>query len=266
MAAPSGAVEEASAFGEGGTRPDDVRAVLEQALDAKEGVQGAHWEGLTRRRAVIKAVLLDIDGTLMDTNYLHVEAWARALEEVGDPVPRAVIHEQIGKGSDKLIPEFVEGEEASEKASDLHKEYYAELQDRGQPLPGAKELVSSLVERGYEVWLATSAEPEELEKHLKSLEAEDKIAGVDSSDDAEESKPSPDIFELALERAGASSEEAVVVWDIQAAKEAGVRAVAVLTGGAFSRAELEEAGAYAVYADCAALLGAGFPEELNPSD
>ena len=219
---------------------------------------------------MIKAVLLDIDGTLMDTNYLHVEAFAQALEEVGNPVPRAVIHEQIGKGSDKLLLEFVEGEEASQKASELHKEYYAELQDRGQPLPGAKELISSLVERGYEVWLATSANPEELEQYLKSLEAEDKIAGVVSSDDAEESKPSPDIFGLALERAGASKEEAVVVgdsvWDLEAAKEAGVRAAAVLTGGAFSRAELEEAGAYAVYKDCAALLEAGFPEELNPSE
>lgn len=218
---------------------------------------------------MIKAVLLDVDGTLMDTNYLHVEAWAHALEEVGDPVPRAVIHGRIGKGSDKLLPEFVEGEEASKKASELHKEYYSELQDRGQPLPGAKEIISSLAERGYGVWLATSAEPEELQHHLEELAAEDKIAGVVSSEDAEESKPSPDIFELALERAGASAGEAVVVgdsvWDIEAANGAGIRAVAVLTGGAFSPAELEEAGAYAVYEDCAELLEAGFPEELNPS-
>jgi HAD superfamily hydrolase (TIGR01509 family) len=222
-----------------------------------------------RAEEVPKTVILDIDGTLMDTNYLHVKAWAHALEEVRDPVPRAVIHEQIGKGSDKLIPEFVEGEEASEKASELHKKFYAEIQDRAHPLPGAKELISSLSERGYEVWFATSAEPEELEHHMGVLEAEGKIAGVVSSGDAEESKPSPDIFELAVERAGSPREEAVVVgdsvWDIEAAKEAGVRAVAVLTGGAFSRAELEEAGAYAVYKDCAELLEAGFPEELDPS-
>jgi HAD superfamily hydrolase (TIGR01549 family) len=222
-----------------------------------------------RRITLVKAVFLDIDGTLMDTNYLHVEAWANALEEVKDPVPRAVIHKQIGKGSDKLIPVFVEGEEASEKASELHKEFYAEFQDRSHVLPGAKELISSPSEQGYEIWLATSAEQEELEQNLKKLEAEDRIAGVVSSEDAEESKPSPDIFELALERAGCSAEEGVVVgdsvWDIEAAKKAAVKAVAVLTGGAFSRAELEDAGAYAAYEDCAELLEAGFPEEINPT-
>src|SRR3712207_6554309 len=105
---------------------------------------------------LVKAVFLDIDGTLMDTNYLHVEAWAHALEKVKDPIPRAVIHKQIGKGTDKLIPEFVEGKEACEEASGLHKEFYAEHQARSRSLPGAKELISSLSEQGYEVWRATS--------------------------------------------------------------------------------------------------------------
>src|SRR5215210_2010076 len=162
----------------------------------------------------------------MDTNYLHVEAWAQAFEEVGERPPRSSIHFEIGKGSDKLIPEFVEDGEAGERASELHGEFYAKLQDRGHPLPGAKELIASLADRGYEVWLATSAKPEELEHHMKELEAEDNIAGVVSSDEAEESKPAPDIFWLALERADVSPEDAVVVgdsiWDIEAAKEAGV--------------------------------------------
>jgi phosphoglycolate phosphatase-like HAD superfamily hydrolase len=104
---------------------------------------------------------------------------------------------------------------------------------------------------------------------MRELGVEDRISGVVSSDEAEESKPAPDIFGLALERAGTAPEDAVVVgdsiWDIEAAKEAGLRAAAVMTGGAFSRAELEEAGAYAVYEDCAELLEAGFPEELNPT-
>ncbi|MDQ3925094.1 MAG: HAD family hydrolase, partial [Actinomycetota bacterium] len=130
-------------------------------------------------------------------------------------------------------------------------------------------LIASLVDQGYEVWLATSAKPEELEHHMRELGAEGKIAGVISSDEAEESKPAPDIFGLALERSGTASENSVVVgdsiWDIEAAKEAGVRAAAVMTGGAFSRTELEEAGAYAVYEDCAELLEAGFPEELEPT-
>jgi HAD superfamily hydrolase (TIGR01509 family) len=218
---------------------------------------------------LVKAVFLDIDGTLMDTNYLHIEAWAQAFEEVGVWPPRSRIHHEVGKGSDRLIPEFVE-EGKVERVSELHSEYYGKLQERGHPLPGAKELVASLVERGYEVWLATSAKPEELEHHMEELGAEGKISGVVSSDDAEESKPAPDIFGLALERAGVSPEDAVVVgdsiWDIEAAKEAGVRAAAVMTGGAFSRAELEEAGAYAVYEDCRELLDDDFPEELNPTD
>src|SRR5215208_1429076 len=110
--------------------------------------------------------------------------------------------------------------------------------------------MASLVERGYEVWLATSAKPEELEHHMEELGAEGNIAGVVSSDEAEESKPAPDIFGLALERAGAAPEDAVVVgdsiWDIEAAKEAGVRAAGVRGGGAFGGAEREEAGACAV--------------------
>jgi HAD superfamily hydrolase (TIGR01509 family) len=216
-----------------------------------------------------KAMFLDIDGTLMDTNYLHIEAWAWAFEEVGARPPRSRIHHEVGKGSDKMIPEFVEDGKA-ERVSELHSEYYAELQERGHPLPGAKELVASLAERGYEVWLATSAKPEELEHHMQELGAEGKIAWVVSSDEAEESKPAPDIFGLALKRAGVSPEDAVVVgdsvWDVEAAKDAGVRAAAVMTGGAFSRAELEEAGAYAVYDDCHELLDDDFPEKLNPAD
>jgi HAD superfamily hydrolase (TIGR01509 family) len=216
-----------------------------------------------------KAMFLDIDGTLMDTNYLHIEAWAWAFEEVGARPPRSRIHHEVGKGSDKLIPEFVEDGKA-ERVSELHSEYYGELQERGHPLPGAKELVTSLAERGYEVWLATSAKPEELEHHMQELGAEGEIAWVVSSDEAEESKPAPDIFGLALERAGVSPEDAVVVgdsvWDVEAAKDAGVRAAAVMTGGAFSRAELEEAGAYAVYDDCHELLDDDFPEKLNRAD
>ena len=216
---------------------------------------------------MIRVVILDIDGTLMDTNYLHIEAWEQAFEEVGERHPRSRIHHQVGKGSDKLIPEFVKDGEAGERVSELHGEFYAKLQDRGHPLPGAKELIASLVDGGYEVWFATSAKPEELEHHMQELEAEGKVAGVVSSEEVQETKPAPDIFELALKRAESAAEEAVAVgdsvWDVESAKEAGVRTVAVMTGGAFSRAELEEAGAYAVYEDCAELLEAGFPEELE---
>ena len=211
-----------------------------------------------------KVVVLDVDGTLMDSNYLHTEAWARAFEEVGHRVPRAELHKQIGKGSGLLIREFVEDDEKVERIKDLHAEVYGEIQEYGHPLPGAKELISTLVERGYGVWFVTSAEDEELEHHMTELEAEGVLHGVVNSSAVENSKPAPDIFELALEKAGASPDETVAVgdavWDVESAKAAGVRTVAVLTGGAFSRQELEEAGAAEVYRDCAALLESGFPE------
>jgi HAD superfamily hydrolase (TIGR01509 family) len=213
---------------------------------------------------VVKVVTLDVDGTLMDTNYLHTEAWARAFEEVGQRTPRAEIHKQIGKGSEKLIPEFIEGEDAAEKVGELHGEIYTDLQQHGFPLPGARELIASLAERNYEVWLVTSAEPEELERHLDQLETEGKLAGIVKSADVEEPKPAPDVFELALEKTGTNANEVVAVgdsiWDIEAAAKAGIRTIAVLSGGAFSEEELKEAGAVAVYNNCAELLDSGFPE------
>jgi HAD superfamily hydrolase (TIGR01509 family) len=213
---------------------------------------------------VARVVVLDVDGTLMDTNYLHTEAWARAFEEVGHRVPRVELHKQVGKGSDLLISGFVEDRETAEKIDELHSEFYGELQEHGHPLPGAKELIPSLVERGYEVWFVTSAKDEELEHHMSELEAAGKISGVVNSSDVENSKPAPDIFELTLEKADASPDETVAVgdaiWDIESANAAGIRTVAVLTGGAFSEQELEEAGAVEVYEDCAALLESGFPE------
>jgi HAD superfamily hydrolase (TIGR01509 family) len=213
---------------------------------------------------VAKVVVLDVDGTLMDTNYLHTEAWARAFEEVGHRVPRVELHKQVGKGSDLLIGEFVEDEEMAAKIDELHSEFYGELQEHGHPLPGAKELIPSLLERGYEVWFVTSAKDEELEHHIGELEAEGEITGVVNSSDVENSKPAPDIFELTVEKADASPDETVAVgdaiWDIESANGAGIQTVAVLTGGAFSEQELIEAGAVEVYEDCAALLESGFPE------
>ena len=211
-----------------------------------------------------KVVILDVDGTLMDTNYLHVEAWARAFVEVEQQVPRAEIHKQIGKGSDQLIQEFIEDETATEKVNEVHGEIYMDMQQYGYPLPGAKELIASLAERDYEVWFVTSAKPEELEQSLDQLETEGKLTGIVKSSDVEKSKPAPDVFELALEKVGGNEDDIVAVgdsiWDVEAADKAGIRTVAVLSGGAFSEEELKEAGAVAVYNNCAELLDSGFPE------
>src|ERR671912_32364 len=200
---------------------------------------------------MVKVVVLDVDGTLMDTNYLHTEAWARAFERAGHRVPRVMLHREVGKGAGLLIQDF-------------DSEVYEELQEYGHPLPGAKELISSLKERGYGVWFVTSAKDEELEHHMQELEAEDSVDGVVNSSAVENPKPAPDIFEEALRRAGASADETVAVgdavWDVEAAREAGIRTVAVLSGGAYHKEDLEEAGAVAVYEDCAALLDSDFPE------
>jgi HAD superfamily hydrolase (TIGR01509 family) len=213
---------------------------------------------------VAKVVVLDVDGTLMDTNYLHTEAWARAFEEVGHRVPRVWIHRQVGKGSELLIREFVEDDEAEGRIEELHSEFYAGLQEHGRPLPGAKELISTLLERGYEVWFVTSAKDEELEHHMSELEAKGNISGVVNSSAVENPKPAPDIFELTLQKADVSPDETVAVgdavWDVEAADGADISTVAVLTGGAFSEQELREAGAVEVYRDCAALLDSDFPE------
>ena len=211
-----------------------------------------------------RVVVLDVDGTLMDTNYLHTEAWARAFEGVGHRVPRVRLHREVGKGAGLLIREFVDDEETVEEIQNLHSEIYGELQEYGHPLPGAKELISSLKERGYEVWFVTSAKDEELEHHMQELEAEGTIDGVVNSSAVDNPKPAPDIFEETLRRAGATADETVAVgdavWDVEAAREAGIRTVAVLSGGAFHKQDLEESGAAAVYEDCAALLDTNFPE------
>src|SRR5919199_6574662 len=173
-----------------------------------------------------RLVVLDVDGTLMDTNYLHTEAWARAFEEVGHRVPRVRLHKEIGKGAGLLIREFVDDDDTVEKIQELHSEVYAGLQEYGHPLPGAKELISSLKERGYEVWFVTSAKDEELEHHMQELEAEGSVDGVVNSSAVENPKPAPDIFEEALRRAGATADETVAVgdalWDVESARGAGI--------------------------------------------
>lgn len=212
-------------------------------------------------------ILLDIDGTLVDTNYLHVDAWARAFHAIGLVVPRTAIHRQIGKGSDQFLPLFVRDQKKAEQADERHLVEYGKLAEFGFALPGARELLEMLRGDGHPLWMATSAKPEEIEQRLGMLGvSRDVLAGVVSSGDVSRSKPAPDIFLAACERARCRPEEAMVIgdtaWDMQAARAAGARAVAVLTGGAFSREELLAAGALAVYEDCAEMVARRFPSGL----
>lgn len=213
-------------------------------------------------------LFLDVDGTLVDTNYLHVDAWARAFHALGLVIPRAAIHRQIGKGSDQMLPLFV-AEPDRARASQLHEEEYGRLAQFGFALPGARELLLKMHAEGHALWLGTSAQPQELAGRLDALRVERSIfAGIVSSGDVARSKPHPDIFEALRSRAGCRAEEALVLgdtlWDVLAAKGAGVRSVAVLSGGAFARAELLEGGAVAVFDDCAALVASAFPHPLAP--
>ncbi|HEY2746957.1 MAG TPA: HAD family hydrolase [Polyangia bacterium] len=213
-------------------------------------------------------ILLDIDGTLVDTNYLHVDAWARAFHAVGLVVPRAAIHRQIGKGSDQFLPRFVKDPKAAERADALHLEEYGKLAAFGFALPGARELLEMLREGGHQLWMATSAKPEEIAQRLDALGVREEIlAGIVSSGDVKRSKPYPDIFLEACKRAHGELDKTLVIgdtaWDMEAARAAGLRAAAVLTGGAFSRTELVAAGAHAVYEDCAEMVARRFPRELT---
>ena len=215
---------------------------------------------------MIEAVLFDLDGTLMDTNYLHVEAWAQAFLAVGRTVPRATIHRQIGKGAPQLLAALLEDPTLHERARRLHGELYAAGIDRAYLLPGAAEMLHVVAAQGIQPWLCTSAQPEELARLLPRLRGADALAGVITSHDVATAKPAVDVFAVALERAGVAPAAALAVgdtvWDVEAASRTGVRCAAVLTGGAYSEAELRAAGAVAVYADCAAALAAGFPHGL----
>ena len=215
---------------------------------------------------MIGAVILDLDGTLVDSNQLHAEAFARALHEVGRDVPRATIHRQIGKGADQFLPALVGGDAAAAqtvegRARQIYRQHLAAFV---YPLPGAAALLRSLRERGVQAWLGTSANPGEIAAPLASLGGEGLVTGIVSAGEVEASKPDPDIFGVALRRCGLRPDEVLVlgdtVWDVEAASRAGLRAACVLTGGAFSRAELEETGAVAVFDDCAELLASGFPD------
>lgn len=205
------------------------------------------------------AVLFDIDGTLVDSNYLHVNAWLRALFAVGHPVDTWRIHRVQGMGSSELLATLL-GEAAGEvgsRAKQHHSEYYKQSSQLLRAFDGARELVSAVAQRGAKVVLATSAAPDELELLRSILDVEDAVAEITAAEDVEAAKPQPDLVLVALQRAGVPADRAVfvgdTVWDVQACAKAGVACVGVLSGG-ISAAELTEAGAVAVYEGCGALL------------
>jgi HAD superfamily hydrolase (TIGR01509 family) len=206
-----------------------------------------------------RAILFDIDGTLIDSNYLHIEAWAKAFAALGVQVDAWRIHRSIGMDSAKLIEAVVPSDAAglADSAKELHAKFYAELSPRLRPFRGAAELLRTLDARGFTVVLATSAPEDELEKLRAALEVEDAISVVTSAEDVQTAKPSPDIVQVALERSGVEPASAMMVgdtvWDVAAAGRAGVRCIGVMSGGISAR-ELLDAGAVDVYTDVEELL------------
>jgi HAD superfamily hydrolase (TIGR01549 family) len=207
----------------------------------------------------VKAVLFDIDGTLVDSNYLHIDAWDRAFAEVGHPVNTWRIHRAIGMDSSKLLETLLEddAEALADRAKEAHTRHYEATGDRLRSFGRSQDLLRTLAERGYEVVLATSAPASELEMLRRTLDVEDAIAKITSAEDVTTAKPAPDIVQVALQKAGVAPDEAIfvgdTVWDVEAAAQAGVATIGFRSGGV-SEGELRDAGAVAVYDDAAHLL------------
>jgi HAD superfamily hydrolase (TIGR01509 family) len=200
---------------------------------------------------VVTAAILDIDGTLVDTNYHHAVAWYRAFRQYGHVVPIWQIHRHIGMGGDKLVTALLSEEVEEREGEDIRaaeKALYMVFIEEVEPLRGARALMEDLKDRGSTIVLASSAKADEVDHYLELLDARSLADGWTSSADVEATKPSPDLVLAALEKVG--SKDAVMIgdstWDCQAAEAAGIKSIAVLTGG-FSSEELREAGAAEVY-------------------
>ena len=206
--------------------------------------------------AIPKAVLFDIDGTLTDTNYLHLRAWRLAFVDAGlDGVASWRIHRMIGAGSGVLLHVLI-GEERDD-VKDGWRRHFEALKPEIRAFPGAADLLRAVAERGVTVVLATSSEPEDVEALVAAIGAGHAVSAVTSAGDVEEAKPSPEVFQAALEAAGCAAGDALVVgdsvWDVEAATRAGLAMVGVRCGGTGDDA-LRAAGVVELFDDPAALL------------
>jgi phosphoglycolate phosphatase-like HAD superfamily hydrolase len=207
-----------------------------------------------------RTAILDIDGTLVDSNYLHVLAWHRAFAASGLEVPAAKLHHHVGMGGDRYVAEVAGKDfdaEHGDAVRDAHSRFYGELIEEVVLLDGARELIAVLADDGFEVVLASSADSDEVDHYLELLDAGDLLSRWTTSADVDSTKPDADLVATAL--ADASAERAMMVgdtpWDAIAAGRVGVRFIGVETGG-FSGHELRDAGAAAVYADLPELIAA----------
>ena len=201
-----------------------------------------------------RIALVDVDGTLVDTNYQHALAWYRAFRRVGLTLPLWRIHRHIGMGGDQLVPALTDeafDEEHGDDARAAWAEEFAPMLGEVAPVDGAHELLAGLRDDGVRVVLASSGKPEHVDAFLDLVDGRSVADAWTTSEDVERTKPAPDLLQVALEKATDRPEDADVVvvgdstWDFVAAGRFGARGVALLTGG-FSREELTEAGAVEV--------------------
>lgn len=202
--------------------------------------------------------ILDVDGTLVDTNYHHAIAWHRALHAHDHRVQMWKVHRHIGMGGDQILEALIGADAAAadgEAIRDAEAEAYGELIGEVEAMDGARELIEKLRAEGNTVILASSAKQEEVDHYLDLLDARELVDDWTTAADVEATKPEPDLVHAALEKAGNEGPSVMVgdsVWDVEAAKRAGLPTLAVLTGG-FSEAELREAGASQVVESIAEL-------------
>jgi HAD superfamily hydrolase (TIGR01509 family) len=203
--------------------------------------------------------ILDVDGTLVDTNYHHALAWYRAFIQHDVELPVWRIHRAIGMGGDQLIAALAGEEAEREKGDDIRsaeKALYMAMIHEVRPLPDARRLLEALKERGHPVVLASSAKKEEIERYLDLLDARELAVEWTSSADVERTKPEPDLVLTAMEKAGGGDNGVMIgdsVWDVEAAKRAGIPTIAVRTGG-FGVDELTQAGAARIFDSITDLL------------
>ena len=206
-----------------------------------------------------RGVLFDIDGTLVDTSYLHTVSWWQSFRRAGMDVSMARIHRAIGMGGEQLVHEVTDGaaDDRAEELKTSHDALYSANWPALRLLPGARELVRHCHQAGLVTVLASSARKDEFDVLTRVLDLDDVIDAATGSADADSSKPDPDIIQVALDKVGLQPENAVfvgdAVWDVQASAKAGLRCVGVESGGT-SAAELTEAGAIRTYRDAAELL------------
>ncbi|MBS1861142.1 MAG: HAD family hydrolase [Actinobacteria bacterium] len=213
-------------------------------------------------------VVLDVDGTLVDTNYQHAIAWHRAFREHGYRVAIWEIHRHIGMGGDQLVGSLL-GEEAEDadgdELRDAQAEAYGKLIGEVEAMECASELIAELDEAGVTVILASSAAGDEVNRYVELLGAGERIAGATTAADAERTKPHPELVQTALDKYGSGGPALMVgdsTWDVKAAEAAGVPTLALLTGG-FSEAELREAGAAEVEHSVASIRERGIRWALD---